>query len=72
MVELTRRAAMDTDLTTGIRAQMVSLENLLAYLEDRGQLGAKEYLFCQARLQDIVKQLRRLERQLPPDQAVGS
>ena len=53
---------MDQSLKPVIQAQLVSLETLLNYLEERGQLGAKEYLYCQAKLNDVVKELKRLER----------
>ena len=52
----------EQDLKLGIKAQLVSLEGLLDYLEDREQLGAKEFLFCQARIQSTLKQLKQLER----------
>lgn len=50
------------DLKGEVRQQMHGLQSLLNYLEDREVLGAKEYLFCQARLHDTLKQLKRLER----------
>ena len=52
---------VEQDLRLGIKAQLVSLEGLLNYLEDRDQLGAKEYLYCQARIEDTLKQLKQLE-----------
>ena len=53
---------IERDLKLGIKAQLASLEGLLNYLEDREQLGAKEFLFCQARIQGTLKQLKQLER----------
>ena len=50
------------DLKGEVRQQMGSLQGLLNYLEEREVLGAKEYLFCQAKLHETVKQLKRLER----------
>lgn len=45
-----------------LRAQLFSLQGLLAYLEDRGTLEAKDYLYCQSKLADTVKHLKRLEK----------
>ncbi len=50
------------DLRLDIKSQLTHLESLLAYLEDRERLGAKEYLFCQARLQAVIKELKHVER----------
>ncbi len=44
-----------------IRLEMDHLQQLLSYLEDRETLGAKEYLFCQARLHETVKRLKKVE-----------
>ncbi len=46
----------------GIRSQMHSLEALVSYLEDRGELGAKDYLYCESKLHETLKHLKRLER----------
>ena len=45
-----------------IKTQTVVLKNLLSCLEDHGELHAKEYLYCQAKLHEVVKDLKRLER----------
>jgi hypothetical protein len=50
------------DLRSDIHEQMATLQSLLNYLEERDQLGAKEYLYCQAQLHYILKSLKRLER----------
>ncbi len=47
----------------GIRSQMHTLESLVSYLEDRGELGAKDYLYCESKLHETLKHLKRLERQ---------
>ncbi len=55
-------------LKNSVRTQMANLEGLVAYLEDRGMLGAKEYVYCQAKLHEIVKHLKRLEHLASPNQ----
>jgi hypothetical protein len=52
----------ELDLRTDLKAQATQLQELMSYLEDRRELGAREYLYCQAKLHEIVEQLRRLER----------
>lgn len=56
-------AMSDIDIVKeSIRVQLFNLQGLLSYLEDRPQLQAKEYAYCEAKLTDTVKHLRRLER----------
>ena len=50
------------DLPARLKAQMGVLQELMSFLEDHGSLGVKEYFYCQARLQDIMKELKQLER----------
>jgi hypothetical protein len=52
----------ELDLKTTLKSQATQLQELMSYLEDRRELGAREYLYCQAKLHDIVDQLKRLER----------
>ena len=52
----------ELDLKTNLKTQATQLQELMNYLEDRRELGAREYLYCQAKLHEIVDQLRRLER----------
>ena len=55
-------------LKNSVKTQMLNLESLVTYLEDRGVLGAKEYVYCQAKLQEILKHLKRLERMATANQ----
>ena len=52
----------DVEIKNGIRIELLTLEELLKYLEERGELGAREFLYCQSKLRDVVKNLKRLER----------
>jgi len=62
MVELIARRMTEPDLMKGLREEVTTLQGLLAYLEERDELGAKEFLLCQVRLHDAIKALKRLER----------
>lgn len=53
---------VNEDLKEQIKAQMMTLQGLLSYLEERSEIGASEYLYCQAKLNEVVKDLKRLER----------
>lgn len=44
----------------GVKSGLCTLQGLLTYLEERNQLGAGEYLYCQGRLRELVKQLKQL------------
>ena len=50
------------ELTINLKAQVLKLQDLTGYLEDRHELGAGEYVYCQAALHDVLEQLKRLER----------
>lgn len=52
----------EQDLKSPLKAQLVNLEDLVLYLEDHGTLGTEEYHYCQARLHEVLEQLKRLER----------
>ena len=69
MVELTLLALSmkELDLKTGLQSQVLSLQGLMGYLEDRHELGANEYFYCQAKLRDVLDQLKRLERMTGAD-----
>ena len=51
----------EQDLKSTLKAQLVNLEDLVLYLEDHGTLGSEEYHYCQAKLQEVLEQLKRLE-----------
>ena len=48
-------------LKESLKAQLLGLEDLLIYLEDRGALSAKDYLYCRTKLQEALKHLKQLE-----------
>ncbi len=48
-------------LKNSVRAHMMTLQGLLEYLEDHESLGPREYLYCQAKLDQVLKDLKRLE-----------
>lgn len=51
------------ELQNRLKAQVSNLEDLVVYLEDCGvTLGAEEYHYCQIRLQEVLEQLKQLER----------
>lgn len=50
------------DLKRVLRLQLHHLEDLVIHLEDRGMIGSDEYRYCQARLQEVLEQLKRIER----------
>jgi len=52
----------DLDLKGQVKTQMMTLQGLLSYLEERSTFGASEYLYCKAKLHEVVKDLKRLER----------
>ena len=54
------------DLTTNLKAQVFKLQDLMSYLEERQELGAREYEYCQSRLRDVLEHLKRLERMTGP------
>lgn len=64
MAELTTVSVLmaEVTLTTSLKAQVAKLQDLMGYLEDRHELGAREYQYCQARLRDVLDHLKRLER----------
>ncbi len=45
-----------------IRAELFSLRGLLSYLEDRERIGLEEYLYCQTKIHQVLKHLKRIER----------
>ncbi len=52
------------DMKHGVQAELCNLQELVTYLEDRAQLGARDWLYCQLRLRESLKALKRLERSL--------
>jgi hypothetical protein len=56
-----------TDLTGSLKAQVIKLQDLMGYLEERHEFGAREYEYCQSRLRDVLEHLKRLERMTGPD-----
>ena len=68
MVELTRRLRWmaSGQLNETLRAQAVTLQELLMYLESRQTLHVDDYLYCQEKLRDVAEQLKRLGRSIKP------
>ena len=56
----------EANLKGDIRLQLITLQGLLEYLEDHGSLGPREYLYCQAKLHQVLRDLKRLERVIGP------
>ena len=52
----------EQDVKGILKAQVWNLEELVFHLEDRGTMGWEEYQYCQARLREVLDQLKRLER----------
>ncbi len=53
---------VEQELKNVLKTQVASLEDLVVYLEDCSTLGSAEYDYCQARLQEVLEQLKQLER----------
>lgn len=52
----------EQDLKSVLKAQVVNLEDLVLYLEDHATLGSEDYHYCQTKFQEMLEQLKRLER----------
>jgi hypothetical protein len=53
---------MAADLKSVLKSQLWNLQELVLHLEDRGTLGWEEYQYCQAKLHEVLEQLKRVER----------
>jgi len=53
---------VEQELKNALKTQAASLEDLVVYLEDCAALGSDEYHYCQAKLQEVLEQLKQLER----------
>ncbi len=51
-------------LRDNIRTQLFCLKGLLSYLEDRDRLGTGEFFYCQTKIHQVLKQLKRIERKM--------
>ena len=49
-------------LKRDLQVQLSHLEELVLYVEDQGSFGTEEHRYCQTKLQDVLRELRRLER----------
>ena len=49
-------------LKTGVRSSVVTLQRLLMELEASPRLGARECVYCQSTLREVLKQLKQIKR----------